>query len=140
MPGLSGLIEQRLAALPLPVALEWPGGRVGNDSAALKLRLSEPRWLGALARGQIGDLADAYVRGQVDIDGNMRELMSVAAELVGDPTEPRSVSPWRRWALHWMSSHRHRPHGFFGQDRSDWFAAAGPMEASPSVLLLRCSR
>lgn len=109
MPGLSGLIEQRLAALALPVALEWPGGRVGTDSAPLKLRLNEPRWLGALARGQIGDLADAYVRGQVDIDGDMRTLMSVAAELVGDPTEPRSVSPWRRWALHWLSGHRHRP-------------------------------
>lgn len=107
MSGLSGLVEQRLAALPLPVALEWPGGRAGRSDATVKLKLNEPRWLGALARGQIGELADAYVRGQVEFDGGMRDLMRVAAELVGDPTQAEPPSAWQRWLMHWRSARRH---------------------------------
>lgn len=108
MQGWSGLIEQRLAALPCSVALEWPGGRAGTANADVRLKLNEPRWLGALARGQIGDLADAYVRGQVDIEGGMRQVMAVAAQLVGDPVQAQAGSPWQRWIGHLRSMLRHR--------------------------------
>ena len=108
MQGWSGLIEQRLAALPCSVALEWPGGRAGTANADVRLKLSESRWLGALARGQIGDLADAYVRGHVDIEGGMRQVMAVAAGLVGDPLEPDATSGWQRWVAFLHSAYRHR--------------------------------
>ncbi|PPE70427.1 class I SAM-dependent methyltransferase [Caldimonas thermodepolymerans] len=97
MQGWSGLIEQRLAALPCSVALEWPGGRAGTANADVRLKLNESRWLGALARGQIGALADAYVQGQVDIEGGMREVMAVAAELVGDPVQAGTPPALSRW-------------------------------------------
>ena len=108
MQGLSGLIEQRLSELPLKVALEWPGGRAGPPAEAqVRLKLHQPRWLQALARGQIGNLADAYVRGQVDIAGGMRDLMAVAATLVGDPVEEASASGLKRWRDRWQSHRRH---------------------------------
>ena len=109
MQGLSGLIEQRLSELPLKVALEWPGGRAGPPAEAqVRLKLHQPRWLQALARGQIGNLADAYVRGQVDIAGGMRDLMAVAATLVGDPVEEASASGLKRWRDRWQSRRRHQ--------------------------------
>jgi cyclopropane-fatty-acyl-phospholipid synthase len=107
MSGLSGLIEQKLDGLPRKVALEWPGGRAGTQDADVRLKLHEPRWLGALARGQIGALADAYVMGQLDIDGEMRDLMAVAARLVGDPVSQGRATWWRRW---WHSLRSHRRH------------------------------
>ena len=107
MSGLSGLIEQKLDGLPRRVALEWPGGRAGTPDADVRLTLHEPRWLGALARGQIGALADAYVMGQLDIDGNMRDLMAVAARLVGDPVERGRPTWWQQW---WGRLQSHRRH------------------------------
>ncbi|HWP20255.1 MAG TPA: class I SAM-dependent methyltransferase [Burkholderiaceae bacterium] len=108
MQGWSGLIEQRLEALPLSVALEWPGGQAGRADAQVRLRLAEPRWLGTLARGQVGDLADAYVQQRVEIEGGMRDVMAVAATLVGDPVQAGEPSPWQRWLAGWRSKLRHR--------------------------------
>lgn len=107
MSGLAGLIEQKLHALPRKVAVEWPGGRAGTPDAEVRLTLHEPRWLGALARGQIGALADAYVRGQLDIDGSMRDLMAVAARLVGDPVTRGQPSWWQAWWRDMRSRYRH---------------------------------
>ncbi|MFN3417642.1 MAG: class I SAM-dependent methyltransferase [Caldimonas sp.] len=108
MSGLTGLIERKLDGLPRKVALEWPGGRAGTRDAEVRLRLHEPRWLGALARGQIGALANAYVMGQLDIDGNMRDLMAVAARLVGDPVAQGHPAWWQRWWRSVQSRRRHR--------------------------------
>ena len=103
MNAFSSLIDQRLEQLPLKVALDWPGGHAGQAQADLRLRFHEPRWLGALARGQIGTLADAYVRGKLDIEGSMADLMAVAAELVGDPRRPEAARNWGRWIAAWRS-------------------------------------
>jgi len=97
MNAVSSLIEHRLEQLPRKVALEWPGGHAGNPGAEVRLHFHEPRWLGALARGQIGDLADAYVRGKLDIEGSMADVMTVAAALVGDPRRRGGARPWWRW-------------------------------------------
>ena len=105
MGAFSTLIDQRLARLPLKVALDWPGGHAGNGRPDLRLHFHEPRWLGALARGQIGTLADAYVRGQLDIEGSMADLMVIAAELVGDPRPAHGArSGWQSllsWGSRW---------------------------------------
>ena len=106
MNAFSSLIDQRLERLPLKVALDWPGGRAGSGQAALRLKFHEPRWLGALARGQIGTLADAYVRGTLDIEGSMADLMAVAAELVGDPRQREAARSWGprlgSWLARWQ--------------------------------------
>jgi cyclopropane-fatty-acyl-phospholipid synthase len=96
MSAFSSLIDQRLEQLPRKVALDWPGGHAGPGQPDLRLRFHEPRWLGALARGQIGTLADAYVRGKLDIEGSMPDLMAIAADLVGDPRQARGARSWRQ--------------------------------------------
>ena len=104
MNAFSNLIDQRLDQLPLKVALDWPGGHAGNGQADLRLRFHEPRWLGALARGQIGTLADAYVRGKLDIEGSMADLMVIAAELVGDPRRAEGARRWWHGLAAWRST------------------------------------
>ncbi len=106
MNAFSSLIDQRLERLPLKVALDWPGGRAGSGQPALRLTFHEPRWLGALARGQIGTLADAYVRGKLDIEGSMADLMAIAAELVGDPRQADGARSWWQSLVSWGSRWR----------------------------------
>ena len=106
MNAFSSLIDQRLERLPLKVALDWPGGRAGSGQPALRLTFHEPRWLGALARGQIGTLADAYVRGKLDIEGSMADLMAIAAELVGDPRQADGARSWWQSLMSWGSRWR----------------------------------
>lgn len=108
MDGWTGLIEQRLAQLPCNVALEWPGGRAGRQPADVRLRLHTPRWLASVARGQIGAVADAYVQGQLDIEGSMRPLMAAASRLVGDPVRQRPLAWWQRLLLRYGSACHHR--------------------------------
>lgn len=108
MTGMEYLLDTRLAQLPCPLALEWPGGRRGASHANLRLKLPNRRSLAWLVRGDIGNLADAYVRGEVDIEGSLSELMAVAASLVGDPVRRGERSAWRRALQGWRSSWFHR--------------------------------
>jgi len=109
MNALSNLVETRLAQLSSPLALEWPGGRAGRASAPVRVTLRQPGLLPSLALGQIGELADAYVRGDLEIDGDLNEVMAIAAELAGDPVQLGRASLASR-LLHRLRSHwRHRP-------------------------------
>ena len=91
----------RLPAMRLPagLALEWPGGRVGDPSPSVRLYLRHRRQLARLAQGCIGDLAEDYVRGELDIEGTPADVMAVAGALVGDPVRRGS----RRVKLQWLS-------------------------------------
>ena len=103
-------IEPRLATLPRRLALQWPGGHAGPRAADVILRFAHGRALAWLARGEIGALADAYVRGDLEIEGELRDVMAVAAVLAGDPVQRGSQSGWlhRGWQL--LRSHgQHRP-------------------------------
>lgn len=96
-------LERAMSARPASggasLAVAWPGGRFGPGDAAVVLKLRDSRWLTALAGAQLGDLAEAYVRGQLDIEGSLRDLMAAAAWLVPDPTASGSASWWQRsWA------------------------------------------
>ena len=93
-----------LLRLPDGVALEWPGGRAGDPSPSVRLCLRHRRQLARLARGRIGDLAEDYVRGELDIEGSPADVMAVAGALVGDPVRRGS----RPAALQWLSSLRSR--------------------------------
>ncbi len=81
--------ELRLAALPRSCVLHLPGGEtLGPTSADLKLVIRDMRALAHLARGAIGQLAQDYVEGRIDIRGRLRDVMAVAPALLGmNPTK-----------------------------------------------------
>ncbi len=82
-------VESQLAGLPVPVALQLPGGqRCGHANAKLTLTLADWAGVATLAAGQIGALAEGYVEGRIEFDGTMRDLMVTAARLLpGEPME-----------------------------------------------------
>ena len=101
MQAIERALEQRLAPQGVPLAVVLPGGRrLGQADAAVTLRLHELAPLAHLATGQIGRVAEAYVEGRLDIDGSMRDLMAVAALLVGDGALADDAAR----PLHWWSN------------------------------------
>ena len=99
MNAVESLVERKLAALSRPVEIVLPGGRrFGAADAALRLTLRDLTPLGHVASGQVGKLAEDYVEGRVEVDGSLRELMTVAAELIGeDPTQHQGVHGVLTW-------------------------------------------
>lgn len=125
---LEKLMAARLDSGTRSLAVAWPGGRVGPGDAKVLLRLRETRWLAAMAQARVGDLAEAYVRGELDIEGSMRDLMAAAAALVQDPTAEAPSGAWRRFWQRWRSRRLHdRAHDAqqiqFHYDISDDFYA-----------------
>ncbi|MFT3953680.1 MAG: class I SAM-dependent methyltransferase [Piscinibacter sp.] len=114
MGALDAVLERRLAGLSLPLALQWPGGqRIGPAQAAVTLRLQGLGPLAHLAGGQIGRVAEDYVEGRIDIDGALRDLMAIAAQLVdSDPRDaqapPAPLAWWRELWRQVRSRQRHR--------------------------------
>lgn len=96
------------ARLPAGLALEWPGGRAGDPSPSVRLCLRHRRQLAHLAQGRIGDLAEDYVRGELDIEGSPADVMSVAATLVGDPVQRGSGPAGLTWLNGLRSRWRHQ--------------------------------
>jgi len=89
-------IESQLAALPVPVAVQLPAGRrVGSPAAPVTLAFREWSSLATLAAGHIGRLAEDIVENRVQLEGRMRDVMSVAAQLL--PGAPLSSD------THWWS-------------------------------------
>lgn len=125
---LEKLMAVRLHQGPHSLAVAWPGGRVGPGGAKVLLRFRESRWLGVLAYACIGDVAEAYVRGEVEIEGSMHDLMAAAAALAGDPTSVSEPKAWQRWWQRWLSRRHHdrlqdARHIQFHYDVSDEFYA-----------------
>ena len=94
MEPLVAKIEARLQGLPVPLALQLPGGqRVGPSNAPVRLGFSDWSSLATLAAGQIGRIAEDIVEKRVLIEGTMRDVMAAAAGLLpGSPVQ--SDSSW----------------------------------------------
>ncbi len=105
---LERLVSRRLAAVPWPVAVAWPGGAYQPRDARVSLALHDRRLLAALATGQVGRLAEAYVRGRLELCGSLRELVATAATLVGDPLAARAPGALTRRLRDLASLLRHR--------------------------------
>ena len=95
MQALIPKIESRLAALPVPIALELPDGRrVEKPGSRITLSFSEWSALAKLAASQIGAIGEAYVEGKVQIQGAMRDLTDAAVGMLpGNPAET-NVTWW----------------------------------------------
>jgi len=107
------LLEKKLATLNVPLAVRMPNGeRVGPADARVTLKLHELSPLAKLAAGQIGRVAQDYVEGKVDIQGTMRDVMEVSAQMIDeDPLRgEQGAAPLRWWgelARHSRSKARH---------------------------------
>ena len=134
MNAVESLVERKLAALSRPVEIMLPGGRrYGAADAALRLKLRDLSPLAHVATGQVGKLAEDYVEGRVEVEGSLRELMTVAAELIGeDPTQHQGrhgvLAWWREVTQRSRSAARHTTevdakHVQFHYDVSDEFYA-----------------
>jgi cyclopropane-fatty-acyl-phospholipid synthase len=83
MDALVRKIESQLAGLPIPVALQLPaGGRLGPAAARVTLAFKDWSSLATMAGGQIGRMAEDFVESRLQLQGQMRDLMAVAARLL----------------------------------------------------------
>jgi len=103
-------VEAQLAGLPVPVALQLPAGeRVGPAAAAVTMAFKDWSTLATFATGQIGRLAEDFVESRVQLEGRMRDLMSVAARLLpGNPAD--GGGPWWAQMLRRARSLAHHTH------------------------------
>lgn len=108
MQTLTRQLDAALCKLPQGVSLAWPGGRAGDPGAAVRVVLRHTGQLRRLLRGQIGDLAEDYVRGDLEIDGRPADVMAVAGALAGDPVQQGQVSAPQRWLGRLRSLWLHR--------------------------------
>ncbi len=113
MNPLTPVLESRLAALTVPLALRLPdGSRLGASNARVGLTLHDWSPLAHLAAGAIGKVAEDHVEGRIDLDGSMRDIARVAGQLIdGDPTAPSiaaDAAPPLRWWNEWLQRNRSR--------------------------------
>ncbi|MED5620360.1 cyclopropane-fatty-acyl-phospholipid synthase family protein [Ideonella sp. BN130291] len=112
MNPLETLAEQKLSAVELLLSISLPGGRhLGPQDAPVRVEFREYAPLAHLVAGQVGRLAEDYVEGRVELHGTPRDIMTVAAGLMGNPIEADSAPPalgwWRALAWHGRSRKRH---------------------------------
>lgn len=100
MSAITSLLERKLESMQVPLAVELPAGeRVGAPDARVTLRLRELSPLVKIATGQVGRVAQDHVEGRLDVDGTMRDLMLIAAQMISeDPTRgDEGAAPLRWW-------------------------------------------
>jgi cyclopropane-fatty-acyl-phospholipid synthase len=109
-----GQLGRLPAAAADSLALILPGGRrIGTEQPRVTLRLASLAPLAHVATGRLGGLAEDYVEGRLEIEGAMRQVMEVAAQLVHDDpthvaTPPGPLSWWHQWRRRSRSKARHR--------------------------------
>ena len=100
---LAGRIEQRIRALGLPVAVTLWDGRSATPSAPplVKFSVRSPKALAALADASMGRLARHYVEQELDVEGDVRDIVRMGEALsVSSPTGATDRSRVRKWFRH----------------------------------------
>jgi len=95
------ILERKLTGLNVPLAVVMPDGeRIGPGDAKVVIRLRDLAPLAHIAAGEVGRVAQDCVEGRLDIQGTMRDVMDVAASMIGDdPTRTGSpAAPLSWWA------------------------------------------
>ena len=101
----ASLVESRLTDIEPGLALQLPGQRrLGRHDAAVTLRVNELSVLAHLASGNVGGLGEDYVEGRLEIDGALRDVTDIVAQLIGgDPialASRRGPLAWWQQVLH----------------------------------------
>ncbi|HEY9240179.1 MAG TPA: cyclopropane-fatty-acyl-phospholipid synthase family protein [Burkholderiaceae bacterium] len=116
MKVMGSLLERKLDSLTRPLAIVLPDGqRIGAADAAITIRLKQLAPLAHIAAGEVGKVAQDYVEERLDFDGSVRDLMEIAAQMIGtDPTQDSGGSAtlnwWREIRLNARSRARHQVH------------------------------
>jgi cyclopropane-fatty-acyl-phospholipid synthase len=112
MQRLVQLAQQRLDTLPMACALVLPDSqRVGSAGAPVTLKFNDWSALAHLHAGQIGRLAQDYVQSRVQIEGQLRDLMTLASHLAqsnqvrGNAQHPVLSHP-SSWVRAWAAIHQ----------------------------------
>ncbi|HET6757104.1 MAG TPA: class I SAM-dependent methyltransferase [Burkholderiales bacterium] len=92
--------RQRLQQLPMDVVL-WNGETIpaGATPASVKLTLNSSAALKTLAQPTLGNLARAYVNGELDFTGDLAEIIALAEKFVGDDPAAHTHRNWWRRGL-----------------------------------------
>ncbi|MCB2042530.1 MAG: SAM-dependent methyltransferase, partial [Rhodoferax sp.] len=89
--------ESRLARINVPLSLRLPGGRtVGPPRADVTVEFSRWPAVALLAAGEIGKIAEGFVEDRIRIEGTMRKVMDVAAQLLPASPVPEKIPLWQR--------------------------------------------
>lgn len=92
-------VQQRISGLPLHVTL-WNGVEAGDaQTASIDVRLKTPAALTAFVKPTLGDLARAYVEGEIDIDGLPQDILSLGSRLCGEGVcrDRKGSDAWKWW-------------------------------------------
>ena len=94
-------VRRRMASSDLPLVVElWNGQQVGRgDVAAVRVRLRQAASLKAMADPSLGALARAYVEGHLDLEGDIRDILSLGGRLCNAGNSPPRTVPdtWKWW-------------------------------------------
>jgi cyclopropane-fatty-acyl-phospholipid synthase len=89
----------------------YDGSKAGPDSSELALRINSPRALARLATapGSLG-LARAYVSGEIEVEGDLYELLAAMADLtINDLGRAERIRLARRMIPIWLRHHQPPP-------------------------------
>ena len=99
---LLGLVSARLRNVQAPLNIRlWNGALIeaAEGSAPVTMTVHTPRALGGLAHPNLGHLARSYVEGEIDLEGNLRDVLQVGEALLGQRDNAygrvRRFSWWR---------------------------------------------
>ncbi len=102
-------VRRRVEASGLPFVVElWNGEHVGNAAeAAVRVRLRQPSSLKAIADPSLGALARAYVEGDIDLIGEVRDILMLGDRLCNAAEcKPKTGSDGWKWWRHTRSKDR----------------------------------
>lgn len=92
------------------MAVQLPQGQMlGPPDAPVRLMISAWSSLARLKAGQIGALAEDFVEGKLKLEGRMRDIMAVAADLLPHSPMDSQSAWWMRAGHQLRSMGRHSP-------------------------------
>src|SRR5688500_17920771 len=98
-----GRIEQRLRDLDVPLSITlWNGRRLApREAPRVSVTVRSPQVLASFVRPTMGKLARHYVEQQLDVEGELRQILRIS-EALASPAENANgtTSRLRRWIGH----------------------------------------